>query len=300
MVIAILVGFSYKCCESKSLPGTLIDLYGVWKWCQKMSYETIMISDLGPSEFPPDISSLVAQEKVDIQIMTFREQVNYVCLDHESDAGSQLKQLLRQHLHRRSEAVLFYYTGHGTSGGWLLPDQRIMSWNTLYDLVLEGCSSSTEIFWIMDCCHAGTLSLPYSLSWNVEAEVPSFKENSSGKRMSLATPTILLLNASRTSEKSKSSPYGSLFTRFFVKVMEEMSKSTGPESWELAHLCRSIQKCIQGYGELKTKKINQTLSVYCSRCLTPLLWWWIRSHRPITYDDVMDVIDFSNVKITPA
>jgi hypothetical protein len=113
-------------------------------------------------------------------------------------------------------------------------------------------------------------------------------------------PTILLFNASQTSEKSKSSLCGSLFTRYFIKVLEEISLTTGTTSWDLVALCRAVQEHIEDYREFKNKKVNQTLSVYCSQPLAPVLWWWLHSRQPIAYDPIMDLIYFSGFKISPA
>lgn len=98
-----------------------------------------------------------------------------------------------------SDAVILYFSGHGTPGALVCHD-GLLTYQRIFNM-LKGCKANRKII-IADACYAGKMrtSKQQSASYNAQ--------------------DVMLFLSSRTNEKSMESPYkNSLFTIFLERAL---------------------------------------------------------------------------------
>lgn len=247
MPLAILIGFRY---EIDVIHSIVIDLYHVYKFCKRAGYTIIIISDMDKIVPPPLIAQSIADEKVDIDILNFN--VNVVTISNGSELCNHLRKV------PFDERNFIYYSGHGIQNALIMPDRGLLPLKTFRDVILGEMSSTAKVFWIMDCCNPNGLHLPFQLKNNrfyLSNQEPIFVKQQ-----------IMLITSANENEKAVVTGSGSLFTRFFLQHL------IGNEV-NLIKIIKSISKSIKS---IQTKH-SQTISVYSSYIVPPLLPMWVKN-----------------------
>lgn len=98
-----------------------------------------------------------------------------------------------------SDAVILYFSGHGTPGALVCHD-GLLTYQRIFNM-LKGCKANRKII-IADACYAGKM------------------RTSKQKSASYNAQNVMLFLSSRTNEKSMESPYkNSLFTIFLERAL---------------------------------------------------------------------------------
>lgn len=98
-----------------------------------------------------------------------------------------------------SDAVILYFSGHGTPGALVCHD-GLLTYQRIFNM-LKGCKANRKII-IVDACYAGKMRTSKQQSANYNAQ------------------NVMLFLSSRTNEKSMESPYkNSLFTIFLERAL---------------------------------------------------------------------------------
>jgi hypothetical protein len=256
---AILIGFRYVL---DVIPGVVIDLYHAYRFCQARGYNIVIITDMEKLYPPPHISKVIAAGNVDEEILHFDPPVTQV------SNGADLLMAIRSV--SRDDQCFIYYTGHGVVDYLVMPDHTHLGVKIFRDAILP---SFNRIFWVMDCCNPNGLGLPYSLDQG---------------RFRLRTgtdfvgPMILLITASHETEKAIITESGSLFTRFLFRLLPKMTA--------LPALIEEISKNIKRVQDHAVRihgihtKHPQTVSVYSSYAMPPVMWSWVLSGSNIVVD----------------
>lgn len=185
MTVFISIGFHYL----DGFPG-LLDLAGVKKIfsCQEM----ITITDVG-KEDSKTIHQLVNKigglESFYSQICCWQ---NYFVVSNQREFEELLNRFVNQ-------KIVFYYSGHGTPEGLLLPSQEVYPWFRLLEVLRP-----QRFYGIFDCCHSPNFSLAfeyekdkwiYNQNWNFDRRM--------GLIFSACHPTEKILNQTSLSEFTK-------------------------------------------------------------------------------------------------
>lgn len=265
MPIAILIVFEY---EHKPLTGAIIDLYHAYKWCKSFNCKINVFTDI---EYIKDSSILEAAfEKniVEDDIMTFYENIDskYI-VNNSSELLSELNNILDI---SKDNKIIIYYSGHGVENNAIMPNKELFSFISFRNKLLDLFDSYTEIFWILDCCNPNGLNLPFKLKNN------SFELSSS--QIECVTQPILLLTSSNSNEKSIASKFGSIFSKSLFTFLSNIDTDRNLTNM-INSLSNEINILQTGY--------TQTISLYSSYVINPVLWMWIGSVN--NYDIVSDM-----------
>ena len=219
------------------LPGAIIDLYHAHKWCQSFTSNIFVVTDI--------TSLRIAIRDILTNIVNFDNK------------------------------LIIYYTGHGVKDSLIMPDQSLFSFVMFRDSILNLLAPYVELFIILDCCHPLGLHLPYKLVDNRFVLASS--------KIECVSQPIILITSSDSHEKSTSTRDGSIFTRRLFHMLSVMNKAytivcknnkiflSAHQNRNLTRLSNSlatfIRKLDTGYA--------QTVSVYSSYVIDPVLWLWI-------------------------
>lgn len=274
MPTAILIGFEY---EINSLTGTFIDLYLAHRWCNTFNCDTHILTDIESVKNIGNLEHAIHKKIVDSNILTFYNKSNFNIIREKLD----LFEKLRKSLDIKDNKLIIYFSGHGLKESIILPDKTLLPFVELRDIILENLSPETEIFWILDCCNPNGIHLPFKLVNN------SFKLSS--YKIECVSQRILLITSSETYEKSIATKLGSLFSRNLFRLLTIMND--GEIYTDLipidknrnlrrliGNISSSIRKMHTGY--------TQTISIYSSYIMDPVLWLWIGKNRD--YDIYLD------------
>lgn len=159
-----------------------------------------------------------------------------------------------------SRRLLIYYSGHGILHHWILPSGEKIATNEIQDIVCSWLDPHSEVVWLIDCCSPTNFKLPFQLSnnkWELQhADDISY----------LTNPWLVIISANG-SEKSVATNKGSLFTGSWLTYLN----STPARSTNLRQLKGSITSTIYCHH----KSSYQTVSIYSSHLIDPVLWSWI-------------------------
>lgn len=275
MPTAILIGFEYK---TNSLPGAIIDLYQANKWCQSFGCITHILTDIESIDNTDNLRHAVNRKIADKHLLTFDPKRTII--HDKDDLHVQLLNILRTMSDNR---LVIYYSGHGVKECMMLPDGTLLPFVEFRDYVLDNINPYVEIFWILDCCNPNGLYLPYKLEKNKFMLSPS--------KVQCVLQPILLITSSESNEKSVTTKLGSLFTRNIFRLLTRMNEDSLIKDGILpnyrnrnlrrlmGNLTSSIRKMHTGYA--------QTVSIYSSYTIDPVLWMWVGSRR--SYDIACDM-----------
>lgn len=279
---AIIIGFTYT---HLVIPGVIPDISLVYNFFYQRGFTLTVISDIEQRKFiqnnPIPLDSLLYWFKV-------------LSVD---DLTSAVKRLRRSSPLGDGRFVL-YFSGHGISRGIVLPDQSVILSGDFRDMFIniiqpKGDRSLSfpaigrESLWIFDCCNPGGLNLPFIWKNSTTQQGDGYFSLCERDDFLALDDNILLVTSSREDEKAVSTEMGSLFTyllfKFLSRLTEEGSqpKSKKMYSWNFGDILAYIQRGI--------KRINsghpQTVSLYGSHVISPVLWPWVFSPNNIRFDE---------------
>ncbi|MEM2986623.1 MAG: caspase family protein [Nitrososphaerota archaeon] len=253
MPVAILIIFSYESNPKKFLPSAPYDFNYVYQWCKNFS-TTFIITDM------------------DINMKSIKS--NMIIINSYEDLLTGIYTILSKEIDFK---LFIYYSGHGVHDSMVLPDNSLLPFVNLKRYIVEIIPEYTEIFWVLDCCNPNGLNLPCKLQGERFVLSPN--------KVEFILQPVLLITSSDSNEKSMSTKNGSLFTKYFFQHLLLMDKNSKikEKNRNLRHLITTLTNSIKKDHPW----YSQTISVYCSYFMDPLLWTWIGSKK--NYDIVPDI-----------
>lgn len=284
MPTAILIGFEYT---FNSLTGAIIDLYNAYKWCQSFGLRNIsVLTDIEFVRDPANLQAAVDKNLADSDLLTFYSRIgSKIIVKNATALLTNIIRILR--LGVPDNKLVIYYSGHGVKDSIVMPDRTLLPFVDFRDNILNVLDPYVEIFWILDCCNPNGLHLPYKLEGNQFVLSPT--------KIECVPQPILLITSSEINEKSIATKFGSVFSRHLFRLLTMLNSDEEPIIHRksitipinrnrnlrrlIGNLASSIRKMHTGYA--------QTVSVYSSYVIDPILWMWIGSHK--SYDIVADM-----------
>lgn len=279
MTTAILIGFRHQGGVIGTLPGALIDIHRAYRFCHSLNWNTHVISDITDEKLPSGISSVIAHGSIHNAIMTFMTEIKSDKLINIRTA-IELKNALNTILSKNQNKRLFiYYSGHGLYSSIVCPDSNKLDFMDFRSLITDstkrlGDADGPEVFLVLDCCKPGNLFLPYTLK-DEKFDISSTYIASKNR--------ILLITSADTDQYSTATKFGSLFSEFFFDYLNKLlNKDAG--KWPSRNL-NVIRKAINDNLQKSKTGYKQTMNVYSSHVMLPLLWSWIGA---MNYDIKID------------
>lgn len=281
MPIAIIIGFQY---DFHTLPGAIIDIYHAYKWCQSCGYPIYVFTDITQITDTRNLKLAMERNIVKPDILTFYEDIpNKHIVSTVDSLTTGLQTCLSQ---ISDDKLIVYYSGHGIKDVMVMPDKTLLNFVKFREAITFHLSPYTEIFCILDCCNPDGLHLPYKLINNSFMLSP--------RQITCITQPMLLITSANPDEKSVSTRTGSIFTSRLFSLLSQMNSDepliydgnsiTVPNKRNrnlkrlLSNLNSYIRTVHTGY--------TQTVSIYSSYVMDPILWMWVGSHKK--YDIVTD------------
>lgn len=257
-----------KLASPTTLPGAFIDIYQAHRWCLSFNCAAYILTDVTgdvSSKYSFVLKKSIANNIVDPDIVSFYDMVDTTLVNTSAELLLGLDAIL---LNMSDNRLIIYYTGHGNKDALVMPSHELLSFITFRDRILSKIPTTTEVFWILDCCNPTGLHLPFLLDHN------NFVLSSA--KISCVLQPILLIISSNSEEKSVTSDMGSLFSRELFRLLHTLNSGNTTFSGRnrnmrrlLGNLSSAIRKMHTGY--------TQTLSIYSSYIIDPVLWLWIGS-----------------------
>ena len=275
MPTAILIGFEYT---FNSLPGALIDLYFAYNWCKGFGCQINVITDIKAVNNPDNLRNAVDRKIVDKGILSFYNKVDKSVITEKQKLLDSISKIFNREI--EDNKLVIYYSGHGVKESMILPDRSTIPFTELRDHILNNIASYVEVFWILDCCNPNGLHLPCKLVEN--------RFEISPHKVDYMTQPILLITSSEPQEKSIATKAGSVFTRHLFKILTNMKASSADvivkgkkisiprsKNRNLRRLVSNLMSSIKGMHT----GFQQTVSIYSSYMVDPVLWLWIGSDK---------------------
>ena len=290
MPLALLIGFEY---HINHLPGAIIDLYHAYSWCQTFTSNIFVLTDISSNKRTEELNRIVTRKIADVSLVTFYDMIPHKLLVNNLRS---LQENVKRVLNNLTDnKLIIYYSGHGVKDSLILPDQTLLSFIIFRDLILDLLQPYVEIFWIMDCCNPNGLHLPYKLQNN------SFVLSSS--KIECVSQPIILITSADSHEKSAATRSGSIFSHQLFLYLQKMNESPTiviknnkvliPTQFNrnLTRLTNNLATLIR---KLDTGYV-QTVSIYSSYLMDPILWLWIGSIRSsdVVLDMSLSTFDYS-------
>jgi hypothetical protein len=273
---AILLGFAYS--GESALPGIHIDLYRMYECCRKAQFDFIHvvtdIASIGTTHEDVDaVQDLITQHEVGQDIYVFVEELERKGILSRYSGVSNLVSKIMD-CAKRADNVLFYFTGHGKDRSLQLPQGNSLTFDRLFSTLFWNSTQEHQIFVVLDCCHNDNIHMPFVL----EEErfklrpVTSYTENE--EKRNYFQGDILCLVSSLSSQKSYTSPQGSVFTQVLSKCLANKEQK-----------CSSIVSAINA----QSKKMGTEARVYSSSPCLYRLWPWVFRRSSLDF-----FLDFDN------
>lgn len=283
MPAAIIIGFQY---DFNILPGAIIDIYHAYKWCQACGCDIEIFTDIKGIQEIRSLKLAIERDIAKPDILTFYEDLPKKNIVTDINSLIQgIQDVLKEDI--VDDKLIIYYSGHGRKEAMVMPDKTLLNFITFRDTIISCVKSYTEIFCILDCCNPDGLHLPYKLSNNSFVLSP--------RKINCITQPMLLITSANPEEKSITTRMGSVFTFHLFRLLQQMNMEepliyTGSSivvpnkrNRNLMRLLSNLNRSIRGMHTGYT----QTVSIYSSYVIDPLLWMWIGSQKK--YDVVSDV-----------
>lgn len=289
MPTAILIVFEYT---FNSLTGAIVDMYHACKWCKSFDCNIHVLTDINYIKDPHNIQNVVDRKIADPELIVFYDKFpSKTIITNGSTLLNKIINIL--HVGIPDNKLIIYYSGHGIKDSMVMPDRTLLSFVNFRDNILQILNPYIEIFWVLDCCNPNGLHLPYKLEGNTFILSPS--------KIECISQPILLITSSEANEKSIATKAGSVFSRHLFRLLTLLNSDDKTVTLSLkpsgryrlniptyknrnlrrliGNLASSIRKMHTGYA--------QTVSVYSSYFIDPILWMWIGSCK--LYDIVTDL-----------
>jgi hypothetical protein len=237
----IIVSFSYDAkliSHHQPISSSFIDIHRLYKYASETKSNYTIITDNRKYQLPSNICQFIGRGCIDLDIYNFDLSKSLII--------STLPKLLEElsKLFLIDDNILFYYSGHGLKTGFLIPDENVLTYDKLMELV---SSIKKELFIVMDCCHPSSLNLAYRL--NERFRLQRYRR--------LISQEVLLICSSSEDERSISTDKGSIFTELLFNSLKDMRNKKIVAN--LSKLLIDINKKIK---DLKLNK--QNVMIYSS------------------------------------
>lgn len=137
---------------------------------------------------------------------------------------------------------------------------KSLSFEVLKSTVLATTSPGCQVLFLMDCCYANGLGLPFKM--NLKTGVYHLTENFKN----IPKQNVVCISASLTNQSSFSDKHGSIFTReFFENIRKYKKKKKSPEYIDL----------VREIGFKNLNQYSQTLNIFSSRPNLKKMWHWV-------------------------
>jgi hypothetical protein len=292
-----------------NFPGAIIDLHLVYSFCRDQKWSTTMLTDITEERYPPNIVSLATSGAVNVGALQFFKDHNHT-FRYCTDRKTFIKHL-REECSRPvdDKKMIFYYTGHGirtTTGivgksgsSILLPNNEVVDFNEFSSIITQTVPGDYEIMCVLDCCHPGSLSLPYKLR---TPQLPSGAASSSPQGVDIKSDgscirsersdgspwellpkyqpikqKLLCITSATFDEDSNSLPHGSIFTNIFFTHMSQLTVDLPLQNTIISWPSRSLKSiALWATGEIQKRHLlRQTVAIYSSYKIAPILPLWI-------------------------
>lgn len=255
--IALIIGFQYEDSLNPGrsyLPGTLVDIYRIYKIISDSFDKINIISDV---EFSPqDLYILNEKGIVDPDIYSLDQEIT------PYSGRSQVSKYLEEVL--QAKYGLFYFSGHSTGTKLLLPGTDHINETDIYTHMSKVRSPDVETIMIYDCCHGHNFLLPYIYNGNSYHLVDSTK---------LYYPhRILSICASTSNQVSYSDEDGSVLTKSLYKHLRNDKPITN-----LHELYRQLVVDIESSSGTRPEIYSSYPNIY-------YLWPWFLKNISWTID----------------
>lgn len=288
MPVAILIGFEYT---FNSLTGAIIDLYQAADWCRSFNCNINIFTDIENCD-ENNIQYSIDHGITNQDLFSFLKQDPFINRTIITDKISLLESIMKILKPNIDNKVVIYYSGHGIKDSMVMPNKTLLSFIDFRNNILSVLNPYTELFFILDCCNPNGLHLPYKLQNNSFTLSPT--------KIEFVSQPILLITSSETNEKSIATKFGSVFSRHLFRILTQLNLPISPNIRKrtngskyvfipthknrnlrrlMGNLSSSIRKMHTGY--------SQTVSIYSSYVIDPVLWLWIGSNK--SYDLVTDI-----------
>lgn len=271
MPTLIIIGFQYDG-TSNELPSMVTDVYLVYSFYKDLGFRIYMASDAmtvrsvsNPTEYI--VNGIVKDDYLDFI------QKDFLDMSHFVNDASSLETFFENIQLTEDRRLIVYYTGHGKTGGVLLPNKRILSAVDFRSFILNvgkmsqsqvtkssrGVKTShtsltngintigSQILLIMDCCNPHGLYLPCKIISNT-SEITNSNL--------FICPDVILLVPCDESLPAIAHDSASPFTKNLICTLKDPTKTL-----DLPSL-------------LKTISIGQNSMAYTSYPHLMVLWPW--------------------------
>lgn len=288
MPTAILIAFEYTD-TNNNLPGTCIDLYHSYKFCSTYCQDIYVVTDI------TEVNKLLLSDAIDNGIvkkdaLNFYEKLDpyiitsftleNVCKNPFSKKQpitnnflSTIKEILDKGV--PDEKLIIYWSGHGKDDSLVLPDDSLICMLKFRNHILNNISSTTDVFWILDCCNPNGLHLPFKLNNNAFSLATT-----DVNKISCVSQSVLLITSAENHQKSAATLFGSLFTRYLFQLLTIMNIKTEISINIKLQQNRNLRRLTGNLSSLIRKKYTgypQNISIYSSYIIDPVLPTWIGS-----------------------
>jgi hypothetical protein len=199
---AILLGFNYKRTKNRSpLPGIIIDLYRVYRYCINRGYSNIKVfTDYDDDK--EDYMQPLLDKNIDESIIDFASTITSIDFSHFSD-------LLRQEIEGERE-LFVYYTGHYINQYFVLPNNRELSLNK-FNAIFDVLDHTASVFFLVDSCYSETIKTSYRVDIHQKKLTYSLDP--------MIIPHYRLIIITQKTEKVAMDPNGSVFTKNMITYL---------------------------------------------------------------------------------
>lgn len=290
MPVALLIGFEYT---FNKLPGAIVDLYHANKWCESFNCDIHILTDIGNNN---ELQNVINHKIAEEDILNFRNQEKIV-VGNSVDLLMNIIRIIKGGIY--DDKLIIYYSGHGVKDSMVMPDRTLLSFIDFRNNILNVLDPYIEIFCILDCCNPSGMHLPYKLVSNEFVLSPT--------KIECITQPMILITSAEADEKSIAISLGSVFSRHLFHILNRLAikniisevkvdneKFIIPNNKNrnlqrlIGTLSSSIRSMRTGY--------EQTVSIYSSYVIDPVLWMWIGNSCDLVIDITLSTLVVRNNK----
>lgn len=283
MPTAILIGFEYT---FNMLPGAIVDLYHANNWCKTFDCDVYIFTDIENNK-----NNSIDNEIVKSDFVYFYDRITkrYIVKNSIEMMGNIVEIIGNGIVDNK---LIIYYSGHGVKDCIVMPDRSLLPFIDFRENILNVLNQHVEIFCILDCCNPNGMYLPYKLVGN------GFGLSST--KIKCISQPMILITSSESYEKSIATKEGSVFSRHLFRILtrlfideKKLLSSISINSKKIIIPVQKNRNLRRLIGELSSSirsmhtGYDQTVSIYSSYVIDPILWMWIGNNKP--YDLVIDI-----------
>lgn len=279
MAVAVLIGFEYVSSKQvgdmykyRSLPGTIIDLYRMYKLIEGGNFDAIfVVTDIQDFSKIKTLGTAIIDGIVDSDIYNFIDKLQndeqYLYCSTRSSFLDILDHILTVIAYYRQNSVhlLLYYSGHATDKCLILPNHETLYQETLCQCFLSSFLKYDQLILIFDCCHGFNFSLAFTYNFRYPHPYLTYTL-SLDSDIKFYPSSILCLSSASKFEDASSTSRGSFFTLALTEILANSF------SYHIISLVNTLtQHCLFHYGQ----NYKQNIQIWSSYPHLFLLWSWL-------------------------